>query len=123
MTAFAINKVDELGTGNITFEAITSGTEADSFANTGKEFIILKGHSSVTATVNFIAQITNVRHPSFGNTSKSNIVITLGAEQIILVGPFKPGAFNDSDNKVKMTTTMASGTSSPTAAVCYLDDR
>jgi hypothetical protein len=120
MTAFSVNQVDELGSAALSY---VSTTASDEFVNTGKEFIILKGHATVDATVVFTAQITNVRHPSFGNTTKANITIDLDSEQTKIVGPFKPSAFNDSDGKVKFATTMASGTVFPTALVCYLDDR
>ena len=67
--------------------------------------------------------MTNVRHPTFGNTTKANVAVAVAAAATVIVGPFKPSAFNDTDNKVKMTTVMASGTAPLSAKVCYLDDR
>ena len=117
-------KVDELGTGAISFTTLTLGSEADDFVNTGKEFVVLKGHATVaTTSVTFIAQITNVRHPGYGNTTKANVAVAVAAAATVIVGPFKPSAFNDTDNKVKITTVMASGTAPLSAKVCYLDDR
>ena len=120
MAALDINKVDELGTGNLTFEALSAN---DTFVNTGKEFIILKGHASTANTVVFSTQITHIRHPNYGNTTKADISITLGAGQTHIVGPFKPNAYNTSSNTVAVATTPASGTDRGTCAVCYLDDR
>ena len=123
MATLTSQKIDELGTGAITFTTMTGGASGDEFINTGKDFIMLKGHATVAATVTFIVTITNVRHPNYGNTSKSNVVIALAATATHLVGPFKLNAFNDSDSKVKITTVMASGTAFPTAKVFYLDER
>ena len=124
MATLAALKVDELGSGAVSFTTLTLGTEADDFINTGKEFIVLKGHATVaTTSVTFVAQVTNVRHPSFGNTTKANVAVAVAAAATVIVGPFKPSAFNDTDNKVKITTVMASGTAPLSAKVCYLDDR
>ena len=119
-------KVDELGTGSISFTTLTHGSAGhggDEFTNTGKEFVVFKGHATVGGDVTFTAQVTNVRHPSYGNTTKANLSIAVDAAEVVVVGPFKPSAFNDTDNKVKMTTVMASGTAPLSAKVCYLDDR
>ena len=117
-------KVDELGSSALSFTTLTLGTEADDFVNTGKEFIVLKGHATVaTTSVTFVAQVTNVRHPTFGNTTKANVAVAVAAAATVIVGPFKPSAFNDTDNKVKMTTVMASGTAPLSAKGGYLDYR
>ena len=124
MATLAALKVDELGSGAVSFTTLTLGSEADDFINTGKEFIVLKGHATVaTTSVTFTAQVTNVRHPTFGNTTKANVAVAVAIGATVIVGPFKPSAFNDTDNKVRMTTVMASGTAPLSAKVCYLDDR
>ena len=119
-------KVDELGTGSISFTTLTHGSaghEGDEFTNTGKEFVVFKGHATVGGDVTFTAQVTNVRHPSYGNTTKANLSIAVDAAEVVVVGPFKPNAFNDSNNVVKMSCVMDSGSTGCVAKVCYLDDR
>ena len=83
----------------------------DDFVNTGVEFVrIQNDHASATYTVTAVAQTTAVRHPTYGNLTKSNPSISVvGHNSCAYMGPFKQNAFNDSDNKVSLTYIRGSG--------------
>ena len=77
----------------------------DDFINTGIEFIRIQNtHASAIYTVKVTASgTTSVSHPQYGTLAKENIYKAVAAAgNSVYIGPFKQGAFNDSDEKVQV---------------------
>tara|TARA_R100001510_G_C7541966_1_gene129164 strand:+ start:75 stop:422 length:348 start_codon:yes stop_codon:yes gene_type:complete len=80
-------------------------TSSDDFVNTGKEFILYTNSSGVTKTVTITAQVTSVNSPIFGTLTKANATKAVSNGETVLIGPFEPSAFNDSDQKCTFAIT------------------
>ena len=85
----------------------------DEFINSGVEFIRIENtHASATYTIKISVTNTNVKHPQFGELTKSNVYKTVagGGTASIYIGPFKQGGFNDKNQKVQISYKTGSGT-------------
>lgn len=98
---------------------LTTLTESDDFVNTGKEFIFYRNSSGESKTITVTAQVTSVNSPIFGTLTKSNASKVVTNGQTVMIGPFEPSAFNDSDQKCTFAITpFSEGTDS--VAILYL---
>ena len=106
MATLSAVKVIESG---ITSAPATCTADGDDFVNTGIEFVRIQ-NTHATATYSIKLQVngtTSVKHPQYGTLTKSDIYKTLaspgstGATSAIF-GPFKPGSWNDTNEKVKI---------------------
>ena len=71
MATLTANKILDSG---FSSSMATCTPAGDEFSNTGVEFIrIQNGHASVAYTVKIVAATTTVKHPSYGNLTKSDI--------------------------------------------------
>ena len=94
-------------------------TSSDDFVNTGKEFIFYRNSSGESKTITVTAQVTSVNSPIFGTLTKSNASKVVTNGQTVMIGPFEPSAFNDSDQKCTFAITpFSEGTDS--VAILYL---
>tara|TARA_R110000744_G_C19109381_1_gene534536 strand:+ start:132 stop:551 length:420 start_codon:yes stop_codon:yes gene_type:complete len=106
MATLTANKILDSG---FSSSMATCTSAGDEFSNTGVEFIrIQNGHASVAYTVKIVAATTTVKHPSYGNLTKSDIYKSVSSSgstnsNDIILGPFKQGAFNDVNNKVQIS--------------------
>ena len=114
MATIAAAKVVEAG---LTSSLTTCTAGGDEFTNTGVEFIRIQNtHASATYTVKVAASgITSVTHPQYGTLTKGNVYKTVApATNSAFFGPFKQGAFNDSNEKIQVTYKTGSGTTDAT---------
>ena len=107
MATITAAKVTDLGLSN-SMTACATGSGGDDFVNTGVEFIRIQNtHATQTYTVKVKAQSQAFKHPTYGNLAKNHVYKTVaqpgssGANSIF-IGPFKPGSFNTSVNKVQV---------------------
>lgn len=89
--------VQEITLSSLTPSYASADAGGDEFSNTGRTFlhIINDGASSITATID-----------SRTNCSQGfdhNIEVTVGASSEKMVGPFKPGRFNDDNGITDIT--------------------
>ena len=102
MATLIPSKVTETGVGLAT--DAYADTNGDEFLNTGIEFLRIKNdHASGTYSVRITAQTTSIKHPTYGALTKSNTEISLANGSDALIGPFKQGSWNDSNNKIQIT--------------------
>lgn len=114
MATITAAKVVEAG---LTSSLTTCTAGGDEFINTGIEFIRIQNtHASATYTVKVAASgITSVTHPQYGTLTKGNVYKTVApATNSAFFGPFKQGAFNDSNEKVQITYKTGTGTTDAT---------
>ena len=118
MATLAAQKITDLGI----IETLTSATSTgDEFVNSGVEIVhVQNGHASAARVVTIATQVTNIHHQQFGSVVKSNVTKTVAAGQDAFIGPFKQGAFNDTNNKVQITY---DGVTTLSVAVLYLDQQ
>ena len=101
MATLTARKVIE---GGLAGSLSTATTGGDEFTNTGVEFIRIRNdHASTTYTVRVTAQTTSIKHPTYGTVTKSNTDISVAAGADAYIGPFKQGAWSDSNNKVQIS--------------------
>ena len=92
----------------ITSELSNCTAAGDDFTNTGMEFIRIENtHATATYSIKIQAQTTTVKHPQYGNLTKGDVYKTISSPgssgaTTALFGPFKPGAYNDTNEKVKI---------------------
>ena len=118
MATIAAAKIIESG---VTSSLSTCTSGGDEFSNTGIEFIrISNEHATQQYTVTVTAQTTSIKHPTYGTVTKSNTDISIAAGADAYIGPFKQGAWSDSNNKVQIsyrtTSTYATGSAIDTGA-------
>jgi hypothetical protein len=106
MATLSAVKIIESG---ITSSLADCAAAGDDFVNTGLEFIRIQ-NTHATATYSIKLQVNgtvSVKHPQYGTLTKSDIYKSIsspggsGATSAIF-GPFKPGSWNDSNEKVKI---------------------
>ena len=106
MATLSANKITDSG---FSSSLATCSPTGDEFSNTGVEFIrIQNGHATAAYTVKITAATTSVKHPSYGNLTKSDIYKSVSSPgstsaNDIILGPFKQNAFNDLNDKVQIT--------------------
>ena len=119
MATITASKITESGT---TASPTTVTQGGDQFENTGVEFIrVINYHRTKTYSVKVEVQTTSVRHPQYGDLTKSHIFKAIsspgsGASANVgsvdaYFGPFKQAAFNDGSNMVKVYYKDGTGTS------------
>jgi hypothetical protein len=69
----------------------------DQFANTGKEFVYLKNDDGSSKTVTLVIQAT------IDGQAVINRTVIVAATDIMLVGPFPVGDYNDSNDVMQLT--------------------
>ena len=103
MATITANKIIESGSTSSLSDCTSGG---DDFTNTGVEFIRIQNtHATQTHTVKIAASgLTSIKHPQYGTLAKENIYVAVAhATNSAYIGPFKQGAFNDSNEKVQIT--------------------
>ena len=101
MATLSARKIVE---GGLASSLSTANTGGDEFVNTGIEFVRIRNdHASTTYTVRITAQTTSIKHPTYGNVTKSNTDVSVAAGADAYIGPFKQGSWSDSNNKVQVT--------------------
>ena len=114
MATITALKIIETG---LTSSLTTCAAGGDDFANTGLEFIRVQNtHASATYTVKVEASgLASVIHPQYGVLEKGNVYKTVApSTNSAYIGPFKQGAFNDSNEKVQVTYKTGTGTTDAT---------
>jgi hypothetical protein len=115
MANLTINKISESG---ITSSLESCDTGGDEFLNSGIEFIMVNNsHASQAYSVTVTAQSVNFTHSTYGEVTKANVVKTVSAGQVALIGPFKQRAFDDSDRKVQLTYLTTGGAALSTIGI------
>ena len=100
MATLTANKILDSG---FSSSMATCTPAGDEFSNTGVEFIrIQNGHASVAYTVKIAAATTTVKHPSYGNLTKTDIIKSVSSSGSTNSND-KQGAFNDVNNKVQIS--------------------
>ena len=93
-----------ISTSSVASPAAYAATGGDEFQNNGIEFLhITNNHASGTYTVRVTAQTTSIKNSTYGIVTKENIDKSVGPGTSAYIGPFKQGAYNDSNNKVQLT--------------------
>jgi len=114
MAELTIQQITEAGV-DINYSAAAGG--GDTADNGGSTFLHIKngGESSITATIT--AQTTSVENSIYGDLTKANASVAIGAGEEAFIGPFKPAAFNDGNGEIAITY---SGVTSVTIAALYI---
>ena len=98
----------------------TTLDEANTFTNTGKQFIYFKNSSGVEKTITVTTQVTSIDSPLYGDTTKANATQVVANGEIAYIGPFPVEAYNDTDQLVSFAITPYDGGSPDSAAILYL---
>ena len=97
----------------LTALAATSNT----FTNSGKEFIYIENGGGGDVTLTVVTQVTSVDNELYGELTKGNSVVLVGAGTIAMVGPFPVTPYNGTDAAVTFTVT---STTSVNVAILYI---
>lgn len=75
------------------------------FPNAGGDVMVAirNFESADSATVTFTVQDASIEVPGYGPLTKSSLAVAVTAGQTKIVGPFKTGPWNDSNERVQMT--------------------
>ena len=131
MATFEPRKITETSL----MEGLTDcNTGGDDFYNSGAEFIkLVNDHASAHYDITFTPAVTSIKTILHGTTTKAATVVTVDDGEEAYVGPFKPNAWNDNNNKVAITyvvsgttdaiSTISSGTHALKAEVLFLDPK
>ena len=114
MAELTIQQITEAG-GSVTYSAAAGG--GDTADNGGSTFLHIKNGGGSEVTVTITAQTTSVESSIFGDLTKANASIAIAGSGEAFIGPFKPSAFNNSDNEIAITY---SGVTSVTIAALYI---
>lgn len=83
-----------------------AGAGGDKAPNSdGKTVFLVRNGSGASIDVTISEQMSDVLDPNYGTLVKGNVVKSVAAGAIALVGPFPPRAFNDSANDVNISYT------------------
>jgi hypothetical protein len=103
MALLTPQKILETGLTIASYTACNTGG-ADTFVNTGIEFIqVQNNHGSAARTVTIASVTSDIADPVYGTVKKVDVVKTITAGQSIFIGPFKTLGFNNSDSQVSIT--------------------
>ena len=105
--------VEEGSALTLTALAATSNT----FTNSGKEFIYIENGGGGDVTLTVVTQVTSVDNELYGELTKGNSVVLVGAGTIAMVGPFPVTPYNGTDSAVTFTVT---STTSVNVAILYI---
>ena len=111
MATLTAAKITEAGVDDSSSTTASNG--GDEFVNTGIEFLKIQNYdSSTTYTVRVEVQTASILNQTYGVLTKSSqdkslaatgeVAIEGSPDKCIYMGPFKQGAFNDTDNKVQI---------------------
>lgn len=89
----------------------------DSFANTGREFLLITNGGAGGITLTIVTQNTTFLNSLLGGLAVADRTVTVGIGETKLVGPFETNVYNDTSNLVQMTY---SGVTSVTVSVFKL---
>ena len=99
----------------------STGSGGDDFTNTGIEFVRIQNtHATVAYSIKVQVQTTSIQHPQYGALTKSdtyNAIASPGSSgaNSIIIGPFKQGAYNNTNDKTKIFyKTLCTGTTATT---------
>tara|TARA_R100001440_G_scaffold4870_2_gene10746 strand:+ start:352 stop:702 length:351 start_codon:yes stop_codon:yes gene_type:complete len=106
MATITVQTITESG---ITPTFASATAEGDVMDNDGKTFLMIKNGSGGSITVTITAQVTSVKTQLFGETTKSNATIAVGAGAEGMIGPFSPSAFNTNDSQISITYSGVTG--------------
>lgn len=105
MATISAIKVIEAGLASSLSDCAAAG---DDFRNTGLEFLRLENtHASATYSIKVKTHRSSLKHPQYGDLTKQDIYKTIaspgstGATSVYF-GPFKPGAFNNANEKLQV---------------------
>ena len=105
MALISSQRISETG---ITPTLTTIETAANTFTNSGFEFILIK-NSGEANQITITATTTEVDIQGFGDLTKSNAVLSIGAGATSFIGPFPLGAFQGTDSAVTFTFSNVDG--------------
>jgi len=113
MATITAAKITEAG---LTSSLSTCTASGDDFINTGIEFIRIQNtHASATYSIKIEAQTTTYKNAQYGILNRNHIYKTVAAAtNSAYFGPFKPGSFNNGNEKVKIYYKTGSGTTDTT---------
>lgn len=81
-----------------------AGASGDKATNPdGKTVFLVKNGSASSIDVTITEQMSDRNDPNYGTLTKSNVVKSVAAGAIAIIGPFPPMAFNDSAQDVNIT--------------------
>tara|TARA_R100000655_G_scaffold102250_1_gene147963 strand:+ start:1055 stop:1399 length:345 start_codon:yes stop_codon:yes gene_type:complete len=97
---------------------LTTLDSSNKFTNTGREFILYTNATAASKTLTVTAQVTSIDSPIYGDITKADSVKVVTAGQTVLIGPFPPDAYSDTNGEVTFAiTTFVEGEQ---AAILYL---
>ena len=112
MATLSAVKIIESGVTSSLSDCAAAG---DDFINTGLEFIRIENtHATATYSIKVAVQKSAIKHPQYGDLTKSDIYKTIaspGSTGAVssLFGPFKPGSFNTTNEKLQVFYKTGSG--------------
>ncbi len=75
----------------------------DVFANDGRTILLIDNQSGGALTVTVTAQETSTTKPGYGSVTKADVVQSVEANSVDIMGPFPKTAFNNSSGQVAVT--------------------
>ena len=116
MALLTSQNIDETGL-LPTMSAVSGG--GDTFQNGGNAFILVKNDNEASTTITPTVVTATVETSQYGQLSKVSLPLVVTAGSIGIVGPFAPGAYNDTSG---IMTVVLSVTSSVTIAVLIVEN-
>ena len=115
MAELTVQQVTEAGDNSVTY--ISATAEGDTADNNGNMFLHIKNGSGGSITVTITAQTTSVDNGMYGELTKANASLAVGASGEAFIGGFAPAAFNDGNGEIAITY---SAVTSLTIAALYV---
>ena len=100
MAELTLYQITEAGSA-VTYASATA--EGDTVDNGGSTFLHIKNGNASTRTVTITAQTTSVDSSIYGDLTKANASIVVGAGAESVIGPFKTSSFNNADGEIAIT--------------------
>jgi len=82
-----------------------AGASGDSWANTGQEYLAVQNGSGSAVTVTLVYRNT------FDSQTPANRTVSVGAGDLVLIGPFPQALYNDANQRASVTYSAASSVS------------
>jgi hypothetical protein len=73
----------------------------------GKTVFLVNNGSTASINVTITEQMSDRNDPTYGTLTKSNVVKSVAAGAIAIIGPFPPAAFNDANGDVNISYSSA----------------
>jgi hypothetical protein len=90
--------VNPLGTGTTPLGVAADVGLADEFANTGKELLVIDNVAGIVPCVVSIESSVTV-----DGQAVADRVVTVPTGEVMVIGPFNPGIYNDADGLVQIS--------------------